>query len=382
MKILHICMTQYSDGWTYQENLLSKYHKMHGHEVSVITSMYCYNEGSLQEDKNKDFIDTNGVHIIRLEKKNKHLRKMPTYRDFYKTLCKEKPDIIFSHGCQYRDISLIVKYVKQHPNVKLYVDNHADYSNSATNFLSKVLLHGIVWKYYAKKTVPYVEKYWGVLPARVDFLKEMYKLPSDKCDLLVMGADAEFVKSSSEKEARYLVRKRYHIADDDFLIMTGGKIDSFKTQTLMLMDAVKNISNPKVKLVVFGSVTEEIKKDVEKRIVDNKIQFIGWIDSENSYKLFAAADLVVFPGRHSVFWEQVAGQGIPMLCKKWDGTNHIDIGGNVRFLTQDSAEEIQNDIEEIISKPDEYEKMKKVAVEIGMKVFSYDEISRKSIGNR
>ena len=69
MKIVHICMAQYSDGWTYQENLLTKYHKILGHEVVLITSMYCYKEGNLIEDSKTTFVDVNGVKIIRLEKK-------------------------------------------------------------------------------------------------------------------------------------------------------------------------------------------------------------------------------------------------------------------------------------------------------------------------
>ena len=37
--------------------------------------------------------------------------------------------------------------------------------------------------------------------------------------------------------------------------------------------------------------------------------------SKDSYDYFEASDLVVFPGCHSVMWEQVTGQGKPMLVK-------------------------------------------------------------------
>ena len=56
------------------------------------------------------------------------------------------------------------------------------------------------------------------------------------------------------------------------------------------------------------------------------------IDDFQSYNLFSAADLVVFPGRHSVYWEQVVAIGTPMVVKYWDGTTHIDIGGNCMYL--------------------------------------------------
>ncbi|MDD6211889.1 MAG: glycosyltransferase, partial [Clostridiales bacterium] len=218
-----------------------------------------------------------------------------------------------------------------------------------------------------------------VLPARVEFLKNLYKLPAEKCELLVMGADDDLVEAAAKPEVRATIRQKYHIADDDFLIMTGGKIDQFKTQTLLLMEAVQKINDPKVKLIVFGSIATELKEKVAALTDGTKVQNIGWIQAKDSYQYFAAADLVVFPGRHSVFWEQVAAQGIPMLCKKWDGTTHVDVGGNVEFLTEDSASEIQEKIVKIISNPEKYQKMKTIAQEKGMIVFSYREIAKRSV---
>ena len=175
MKILHICMTQYSDGWTYQENMLAKFHKLAGNDVVVLTSMYHYKEGKLVEDSKTNFIDVNGVRVIRLKKKKKgFMNKLPVYCDFEKKLDELSPDIIFSHGCQYRDSLFVAKYVRKNPNVKLFVDNHADFSNSATSFVSKKILHGIIWKYHAQKLLPVTEKFWGVLPARVDFLVDVF----------------------------------------------------------------------------------------------------------------------------------------------------------------------------------------------------------------
>ena len=34
----------------------------------------------------------------------------------------------------------------KNPNVKIFVDNHADFSNSATNWLSLEILHKKIWK--------------------------------------------------------------------------------------------------------------------------------------------------------------------------------------------------------------------------------------------
>lgn len=381
MKIVHICLCgPVTDGWNYQENKLTKYHKIMGHDVTMIASDWIWNsKGEMEQTNKKDYINSDGVKVLRLPiyfgNVNSRLKK---YKGLFSTLVKERPDILFVHDCQFIDVLNIVRYVKKYPT-KVYVDNHVDYSNGARNWLSKNILHKILWRYVANKIEPYTTKFYGVLPSRVDFLKELYNLPAEKCELLVMGADDELVTAAKETDVKRKIRDQYHIGHDDFLIMTGGKIDAFKTQTLLLMEAVKNIGNSKVRLIVFGSVSDEMKQEVNSLVDGTKIQYIGWVDASESYKYFASADLVVFPGRHSVFWEQVAAQGIPMLCKKWAGTTHVDLGGNVRFLTKDSAEEIQNMVEELLSSSEDYTKMKEVAVKEGMRAFSYSDIARRSI---
>ena len=217
-----------------------------------------------------------------------------------------------------------------------------------------------------------MKKWYGVLPARVDFLKNVYGLPADKIEFLPMGVDDELVEKYSTPEVRSEYRKKYGILDDDILLVTGGKIDLAKKQTLLLMDAVNQIENIKLKLIVFGSVAPELKDDVEKRCSE-RVKYIGWLSSEESYPHFAMADLVVFPGRHSVFWEQVAGQGIPMVVKYWPGTTHVDLGGNVKFLYEESVDEIKETIENIFFKG-QLEKMKKAAVQ-SKNFFSYQNVA-------
>lgn len=161
--------------------------------------------------------------------------------------------------------------------------------------------------------------------------------------------------------------------------MTGGKIDFAKKQTLLLMEAVKRIKNDKVKLIVFGSVIEELRDKVNALSDGKKIQYIGWVHANQTYNYFAAADLVVFPGRHSVFWEQVAGLGIPMIVRYWEGTTHIDVGGNCEFIYRNSAEEIKSKIEAIISDEEVYKNMKKSGESDSIDTFYYSKIAKKSI---
>lgn len=384
MKIVHLCLVgPYSDNYSYQENLLPKFHKKMGYEVEIITTLATFDKNGKSTFWEKGCIYQNeyDIKVTRLDykKPKKIYYKLRRYIGTYAALEKAKPDILFIHGCQFMDMDIAVEYIKKHDGIRVYVDNHADFSNSGTNWLSKNILHKVLWRYMAHIVEPYTAKFYGVLPARVDWLVNMCKLPENKCELLVMGADDDEVMAAHSPEVKKNIRERYGIAEEDFLIMTGGKIDPWKTQTLLLMEAVSKISNPKVKLIVFGSVTPELKDEVNEKCELNKVQYIGWINSSETYKYFAAADLVVFPGRHSVFWEQVAGLGKPMLCKFWDGTTHVDLGGNVEFIKEDSVSEIQKKIEELLEQPEKYEKMKAAAVEKGMKTFSYRQIAERAL---
>ncbi len=383
MRVLHICVTSHvTDGLSYQENLLSKYHKKQGHDVTLITSKWALDQqGRYVMDMRDEYVNEDGVKVIRLPAIGKEgcYRKFVRFRGFYQTLCRCSPEIMFLHNVSYRDAAAAAKYLRNHKDVTAYADNHGDFSNSATNWLSRNILHKLIWRCYARKLVPYVKKFYGVLPARVNFLTDIYGLPKEKCSLLVMGADDELVKKNGRAECRKQLAQELGIREDDFIVISGGKIDQWKRQTLCLMKAVKEMTDKKIKLVIFGSVIEELREEVLHLADNQKIFYIGWIDAKESYRYFAAADLAVFPGRHSVFWEQAAGQGIPMLCKDWAGTHHVDAGGNVRFISGESIEELKESIAWIAGDADIYQAMKKAAVEKGMKTFSYWNIAKKSI---
>ena len=384
MKIVHLCLCSFfPDNYSYQENMLPKYHKKLGYDVEVIASTRSFDEQGkpCYLDNVGTYQNEYDIKVTRLPYKSnsKIWKRLKRYIGVFDAISKADPDILFIHGGQFLDIDQVVKFLKNHKDVTVFVDNHADFSNSATNWFSKNILHKFVWKHTLHQIEPYTKKFYGVLPVRVDFLKDIYGLPADKCELLVMGADDELVERAKTSGVRERIRKQYGISDSDFLIVTGGKIDQWKTQTLLLMQAVQNISNPSVRLIVFGSVTDELKEQVKNLSDSVKVQYIGWISSEDTYDYFEASDLVVFPGRHSVMWEQVTGQGKPMIVKDWPGTHHVDLGGNVIFLTEDSVGEIQEKIESLLSEPSKLSEMTKIAQEKGMQIFSYADISKRAI---
>ena len=382
MKIVHLMLACfYIDNYSYQENYLPKYHRMLGHDVEIIASRVTFDENgrSTLLPKGGKYLNEYNIPVTRLEyAKGKLGKRFRYYVGLKEELERAQPDLIFIHGVQFMDVKVVAQYCKSHSKVKVYADNHSDFSNSAKTWSSRYILHRFFWKRCAQKINKYVVKFYGVLPARVEFLKSEYKVPENKIELLVMGADDECVEAASRIEVRHKIRAKYNLSEDDFVVMTGGKIDAYKTQTLLLMEAISGIDNPKIKLIVFGSVTPDLKERVHSLADGKKIQYIGWVQSADSYEYFAASDLVVFPGRHSVFWEQVAGQGIPMICKYWEGTTHVNVEGNVTFLHDDSVKEIKENIEGLVF-TEKYRTMKESAKKAKHN-FLYSDIAKTSIG--
>jgi glycosyltransferase involved in cell wall biosynthesis len=173
------------------------------------------------------------------------------------------------------------------------------------------------------------------------------------------------------------IRKKHGIGEEDFLIVAGGKIDS-KKNIHLLMQAVSELNIDNVKLLVFGDPSDDIKEQFSAFSTQKNIYCIGWIESDATYDYFLAADLVFFPGQHSVMWEQAVACGTPCVFKHYHAMHHCDIGGNCRFLREDSVEAIKSLLIEIIQS-EVYEKMLCVALSDNRKRFLYSELAKKSI---
>ena len=69
MKIVHLCLSAFFiDNYSYQENILPKYHVKMGHVVTVIASLFTYNKegkGCMLEGYT-EYDDKNGYHVVRL----------------------------------------------------------------------------------------------------------------------------------------------------------------------------------------------------------------------------------------------------------------------------------------------------------------------------
>lgn len=384
MKIVHLCLSSvYIDNYSYQENMLPKYHIKMGHDVTVIASLVsfdkkgkpCFLEGE------STTVTKEGYKVIRIDYKrpiyklNKFIRK---YNNTYNVLQNENPDLIFIHDFSFMDISKIIKYVSINNNVKIFVDCHTDYINSAQTWVSRNIFHKVIWRYYAKLLSPYVEKFYGVTPLRCDFLREAYNIDASKIELLVMGVDDDLLSKKNRDVIRHKYSESLGFESSDFIIVTGGKIDERKNIHLV-MQAVNELKLDNVKLVVFGTVAPEMQELFDILVQSESIIYAGWLNADAIMDYLIFGDLIIFPGTHSVLWEEAVGIGTPCVFKYWEGMTHIDVSGNCDFLYENTVDEIKRIVCNIFNDKNRYQQMKISAVENGLKKFSYSEIARVAI---
>lgn len=386
MRILHCCLANlYVDGYGYQENVMTRVHKKQGHDVFILASTETIETGKgLSYTSPSSYVNEDGIPVCRIPYVGwlPHAigKKIRVYKGVKDILEDFAPEVIFMHDAQTFAVCTIVEYVKKYPHVKVYVDSHTDFVNSARTYFSKNVLHGIFYKYCVKKIIPYARKFYGTLPARVAFYRDFYGTPADKTEYLPMGVDDLSIDFTRKEEIRNKIRQKLGISANDFVIISGGKLDE-KKNTIQLLKALKEIEGENIKLVLFGKVAETIRNEFDSILSrhGNKIKYLDWLPATETYKYFWASDLACFPGTHSTLWEESVGYGLPGIYKKWEGIQHVDVGGNCIFLYKDTIEAIKSAIMKILSDKSLFAEMKRCAIEQGIEHFSYSKISEYAI---
>lgn len=382
MNIVHIAPNApYNEGWGYQENLLTKYQAKLGHRVTLIITNERHENGHIIETDLEDYISKDGFRVIRKKKEKMlpgYLGKIITKMMVYPLLKELKPDFVFYHGLLSMTIFQVTKY-KRLENKKMVIvqDNHLDYNigfNPEQGIKHRFRCSIYRWIY--KCNDKYINRVYGVTPCRKTYSEKVFGVPANKTDVLIMGADDEKIDFIHRLDIRFRIRSEYGIQDDDFLIVSGGKIDA-KKKIHLLMQACREIQ--KVKLLVFGNVCDDIAVEI-KSICDksHNIKLIGWIDADKVYEYFFAADLVFFPGQHSVLWEQACASKVPCVFEKWEGMDHVNNGGNSDFVSPIIIEKLKNKIEEL-KFTDKYYVMKKNAESERTNIYCYSSIAMKSL---
>jgi len=278
------------------------------------------------------------------------------------------------HSAMTLSVFQAIRYQKKkNPNCVIIQDNHLDENIGwRKNKFFTDLFYGY-WAFINRFSSPYVARYYGVTPWRQDFLVNRFKISREKTDVLIMGADMDDIDFSKREEYRRQIDAHYQ-THGKFLIVTGGKIERNK-KTAALMEAVRGRTD--VALLVFGNVSDEYQEDINNSMNDNVVM-LGWKSNHEINQYLLAADLAVFPGQHSVLWEQACACKTPCLFGYWQGMEHVNNGGNSAFLSDVSVEGLSAALDRYCG-TEEYKKMLAIARSEATDIYSYYHIAEKSV---
>lgn len=374
MKIVNIS-PYLNVGFGYHDNIFPYYQKKNGHDVTIITSTI----QDVVNDKNRilkaGYYEEKGIPVVRLKHLYTFTKRFLKLNGIIIELERIKPDLIFCHSLFPPNISEIISYCKKH-KCKLVLDNHADTMNSAKSKLWKLLYYKIFLYFYYKLNDKYVEKYYGVTPARVDFLKNIIKVNSKKIELLPLGFEEEiYIDLIKNKEKFWSNNENITIKEDDIIITFGGKIDGNK-KFENVIKAINNLNNLKIKLIIFGKISsDEIIKLIKE---NNNIYYVGWKSQLEKSQILINSDLAIWPKYHTTIIEDCIGAKLPMLLFKNGNTSHIIEKDDI-YLKNDTVEEIEKNIRKIL-KDDNLQKAKIKMISKNKK-FNYFFIAKKMIDN-
>ena len=319
MKILMLCEL-YIENLEYQENLLVKYYRKYGHEVTVITSTYdnvfdYYNDKHDNSTPAKSYEDY-GAKIIKLPFKFNILGKIKRYTDITKIVEDFQPDLLYVHDIMPNMFEMLA-YKKRNQHVKMIMDYHCDYSNSANNWLSLNVLHKIIRKYrYMDPIKKHISRFYPIVPGSTKFLNEVYGIPLDDMEVLPLGADVDLVAEIKQNNKRKELRENLNIPQDHKVIFSGGKFTPAK-KTDLLLEAFLEINRPDLHLIIVGDADEKNllykNKLIDLSSNNPNIHWVGWQNNRGVYEHLVASDLAVFPASQSIVWQQALAAHLPLI---------------------------------------------------------------------
>lgn len=372
MRILHCCLSCfYIDGYNYQENILPKINKLDGHEVMVIASTETYiDNNNLGYIEPCEYYTCDNVLIKRIAYAwsfNKTLqRKLRFYKDLLPIISDFAPDVILFHGLCAGALLDAAKYKLQHPEVKFYADSHEDFHNSAKNWLSRNVLYKFIYNHYLRKALPYIDKIFYITYETKLFDQEMYGISEEQLEFYPLGG---IICPADERLQRRLnIRKALHLSTDDILLVHSGKMVA-KKRTYELLEAFCAIDATNLKLVILGSMTDDVSSRVMPLIEqDPRVEYLGWKSGDELMDYLCAADLYVQPGTQSATMQNALCCGSAAALFPYPSHKFL-LGDSVFYI--DTVEDMKKLFTEISQNREILEEKRKMSDKIAKEKLDY-----------
>ncbi|NBI72125.1 glycosyltransferase family 1 protein [Clostridiaceae bacterium] len=381
MKILHIGLaSHFTEGMMYQDNLLAEACCKDGNQVIYISSIWRYENGTLEKWKAEDIILDSSIRLIRVPYDRMISRflssKFQKVSGLKHIIEEIEPDIIFYHNLVGRELLTVKDYIKKHPQIIFYADSHADFNNTARNFFSKIFYRTIN-RYYIRRSVPYMNKVFYLTEETRQFLNIMYQIDEKKMELLPLGG--VMYGDEERQSARKKLLEELRIPEKTVLFTHSGKMSKEK-RTLELMQAFSSVDNSDSRLLIFGAVSQDIQPEFMRLLEqDERLLFLGWKEGREIAELLLAADMYCQPGTESATLQTAICCGCAVMIYP-----HISYKGPPVFQRNgyfvESIRDMKDVFVELKEQPEKLELLKESSLELGKRYLDYRMQARRILG--
>ncbi|MEA4870608.1 MAG: glycosyltransferase family 4 protein [Christensenella sp.] len=388
MKIVHV-VQHYMPGHTYQENYLPAEMKKLGHEVSVISGVdnpefYTdapHQPGDVIRDKDVS------VRYAKMRYRSLHTK----IDGLYDLLTEEKPDLVFVHGFLIARNFELVRYANRHPDCAFCADTHETYllafnacfSGTLKDRIRRILYFRIVYRLWRRQMEKRYSVIFYVTPPRRTYAVKELGFSEEKLKPLWLGAELESLPYDRKAALRGEVRARLNIPAGARILILAGKLDE-KKRPVELAEAFARLDDTRWWLVYVGSVEDEIRARIERAAGGTgRVRYTGFLPGEAVLEQIAASDLAVYPGAHSVLWEQTACLGIPAAFHEPEPGDAAHLSDPAEpgavFLKNGSAEELYELLKTLTQDETLLVSMGERARKYGEGHLSYTELAKRAI---
>jgi glycosyltransferase involved in cell wall biosynthesis len=365
----------YVDNYNYQENLLPRMNKIDGNDVLIVASTETFVENMRLGYLNPgEYYNNDGIRVVRVPYNwfplNPIKHKIRSYKNIDKILEEFKPDIILFHGACAWELINVSRYKSKNSNVKLYVDSHEDFNNSAKNFISRQILHKFFYKTVIQTALPYIDKILCVGYECFAFLKEMYDVPDDMMEFFPLGGN--IFKDIIRIEKRSKIRASLSLRDSDLLLVHSGKMDKQK-KTAEIVEAFLEADLDNLFLIIIGSMTNDVSEELIPLIDKTaKIHYLGWKNAEELLDYLCASDLYVQPGGQSATMQNALCCGSAAALYPHESHKYL-LGESVFYI--ETVEDMKKLFELISKDPQKLEDKRKMSFKIAQEKLDYKKLA-------
>lgn len=364
MKIALVFSSGFHPKQEYMENAIAREFKNLGHELVIITrdrhSDYLNYDETMLPLIGPKFVGAGrffegGYLVYRLKTlcfgRNKKFQINPGL--FYR-LISLNPDLIFFQTVENAYGALQASLAKKITGSKLFfVLNELVIFHRPSQSNKRAIRHRInnrIKIVLEKLSLSTCDRVIAMNEACYDRALELCPKCKNKITSITLGVDNQRIKYRDE--FRYEFRKEMKIGNDDILIITSGKILPTK-KTDVLLNAIININNPSVYLLVLGNGPVEFINQLKGIAGGFKyhenIIFKSAVSADKLHYYFSASDIAVWVDSATISTLEASAVGIPIIVPDFHGYEHRTKNNNGFKIKRGDLNDLTEKLEVLIN---------------------------------